>query len=84
MRSGSSPVTTSGGKDCKGADIGMRGHRGSGIRPRRTRGDSTKNRQRRQTPAQRHAYQRLLNITGAMLLHAAKTIQDFVADMKEK
>jgi hypothetical protein len=84
VRSGSSPVTTSGGKDCKGADIGMRGHRGSGIRPRRTRGDSTKNRQRRQTPAQRHAYQRLLNITGAMLLHAAKTIQDFVADMKEE
>ena len=89
VRSGSCPVTTSGGKDCKGADVGMRGH-GSGTMPIRhgsatgSGGGGTKPRQRRQTPAQRQAYQRLLNITGAMLLHAAKTIQDFVVGMKEK
>ena len=84
--SGSCPVTTSGGKDCKGADVGMRGH-GSGTMPIRqgsaSGGGGTKHRQRRQTPAQRQAYQRLLNITGAMLLHAVKTIQDLVVGRKE-
>ena len=67
----------------------MRGH-GSGTMPIRhgsatgSGGGGTKPRQRRQTLAQRQAYQRLLNITGAMLLHAAKTIQDFVVGMKEE
>ena len=36
----------------------------------------------RPTPMQAQAYQRLLNITGAILIHASKLVQDFVAISK--
>ena len=84
-RSGLCTSSSRDDKKSSGVAAGTRKHRSSGTTARSGgEGGSTKSRRCRQTPKQQQAYQRLLNITGAMLLHAAKTVQEFVASVKEQ